>query len=130
MVRELKKDPGVDNPWAVAWAQHNKEKKANLIGKKVLAIRKGGVAEGVVLELLPLGDLMADFGEGPEEVAGDMVLEPELDLDELEVEELDMDEEEEEPEDDTEDEAPDDASEASKEEPQVLVITVEDALGL
>lgn len=27
MVKALKKDPDIDNPWAVAWAQHNKEKK-------------------------------------------------------------------------------------------------------
>ena len=50
------------------------------IGMRITAISNGRVAEGIVLELLPLGDLMADFGGGAEEVAGDLVLEPELDL--------------------------------------------------
>lgn len=27
LVRALKKDPNVDNPWAVAWSVHNREKK-------------------------------------------------------------------------------------------------------
>jgi hypothetical protein len=27
MVKALKKDPDIDNPWAVAWASHSKEKK-------------------------------------------------------------------------------------------------------
>lgn len=27
MVKALKKDPDIDNPWAVAWAAHEKEKK-------------------------------------------------------------------------------------------------------
>ena len=27
MVKALKKDPNIDNPWAVAWAAHGKEKK-------------------------------------------------------------------------------------------------------
>lgn len=27
MVKALKKDPNIDNPWAVAWAAHNKEKR-------------------------------------------------------------------------------------------------------
>ena len=51
------------------------------VGMRITAISNGRVAEGVVLELLPLGDLLADFGAGGEEVAGDLVLEPELDLD-------------------------------------------------
>ena len=52
------------------------------VGMRITAISHGRVAEGVVLELLPLGDLLADFGGGePEEVAGDLVLDPELDLD-------------------------------------------------
>lgn len=31
MVKALKKDPDIDNPWAVAWSAHSKEKKK---GKK------------------------------------------------------------------------------------------------
>lgn len=31
VVKALKKEPDIDNPWAVAWSMHNKEKKK---GKK------------------------------------------------------------------------------------------------
>jgi hypothetical protein len=82
LVKELKDDPNVDDPYAVAWAQYNestgkKKKKEGcgsalhsrrghrcLRGKKVLAVRKGGVAEGVVLKVLPLGDLLTQFDGG------------------------------------------------------------------
>jgi hypothetical protein len=126
---------------------------ALLEGTKILAIHKGGVAEGVVLEMVPLGDLLADFGHGPEEVALDNVIEPELDLEELEIEDLEEAEENAEdavgcpdcehedcpegcPEDcpcaamdDEGDANGDDAGEGGS-EPQVLVITVEDVLGM
>lgn len=49
-------------------------------GMRILAAHDGGVSEGVILEVLDLGDLLADFGLGPEMLAGDMVLEPELEL--------------------------------------------------
>jgi hypothetical protein len=195
MVRELKDDPDVDNPYAVAWAQHNKTEgkeggpyvtapgaheqgqsalyadptqigpsgmpsglgtgevidptmqvaRARLAkGQRVLALRKGGVGEGVVLELMPLGDLMADFGEGPEELAIDNVLEPELDLSELEVldeevpeldmEEPDADDDDEDADDDEDEDGADDTEvevgEANGDngEPQVLVIRMSDVI--
>ncbi len=110
-------------------------------GLKILAVRKGAVAEGMVLELLPLGDLLADFGEGPEELAGDMVLEPELDLEELELEECEdcgcapcecaLESGDEVAEDEEAEESDDAEGEVGGgSEPQVLVITVDDVLGM
>jgi len=121
-----------------------------LVGQKILAVRKGGVAEGIVLEMMPLGDLMADFGEGPEEMALDNLLAPELDgldLEEAEAcgcdaplidaEPLDLDEletaednaEDGDAEDDGEGDDDVDVLDGTGTEPQVLVITIDDVAG-
>lgn len=48
-------------------------------GRKILAVRKGGVAEGIIIKIMPAdGDILADFGEGEEAIPLDMVLDPEL----------------------------------------------------
>jgi hypothetical protein len=122
-VKEMKKHKDISNPWALAWwmkdkgyephegaaappgpsaamaacgaADHGKpghvcasaggrgsgQVVASIVGMKILAVHDGGVAEGKVVEVLPMGDLLTDFGEGePEPVALEQVLEPLLEM--------------------------------------------------
>jgi len=41
----------------------------------ITAVIGGRVAQGIVLDVLPLGDLLADFGNGPEALPEEMILE-------------------------------------------------------
>lgn len=71
--------PTDDAPFeaSAAWGLP-REAQHELIGRKVLAIRKGGIGEGIILKILPMGDMMVDFegaGEG-EHTPLDMVLDP------------------------------------------------------
>lgn len=104
LTKKLKHDPSVDNPFAVAWSQYDKAKEGaehseaeakaeghetcgcSHVGMRVLAVRQGQVSEGVIIKILPMSDMMVDFGEGPEETPLDLILDPILDPEELALE--------------------------------------------
>lgn len=88
-----------DAPFQAAAARH-------LIGRRVVALNDGEIAEGIVITIKPMGDMDVDFDGDVAEVPFDMVLDPELaacpfcgseececsDLVEVEVEDEDQDE--------------------------------------